>query len=80
KVSDLMNHERPVSLYFIITPANQDRLNPLARLLLTRIVQSLADKMLYDDSGRSRSPHKHRLLLMLDEFPTLGKLEIFENA
>ncbi|MDT9170904.1 type IV secretory system conjugative DNA transfer family protein, partial [Escherichia coli] len=49
-------------------------------MLLTRIVQSLADKMLYDDSGQSRSPHKHRLLLMLDEFPTLGKLEIFENA
>ena len=80
KVSDLMNHERAVSLYFIITPANQDRLNPLARLLLTRIVQSLADKMVYDESGRSKSPHKHRLLLMLDEFPTLGKLEIFESA
>lgn len=32
------------------------------------------------DDGRSKTVHKHRLLLMLDEFPTLGKLEVFESA
>jgi type IV secretion system protein VirD4 len=32
------------------------------------------------DDGRSKNVHKHRLLLMLDEFPTLGKLEVFESA
>jgi len=78
-VSDLMDHERPVSLYFITTPRNTDRMRPLARLLLALIVSTLADRMTFDD-GRSKTAHKHRLLLMLDEFPTLGKLEVFESA
>ncbi|MEG6650200.1 type IV secretory system conjugative DNA transfer family protein [Pseudomonas aeruginosa] len=30
--------------------------------------------------GRAKTAHKHRLLLMLDEFPTLGKIEVFEEA
>jgi len=80
KVADLMDHDKPVSLYFVTTPRNADRMRPLARLLLTQIVLSLADRMEYDDTGRSKTVHKHRLLLMLDEFPTLGKLEVFESA
>lgn len=78
-ISDLMNHDKPVSLYFITTPRNADRMRPLARLLLTQIVLSLADRMEFD-AGRSKTLHKHRLLLLLDEFPTLGKLEVFESA
>lgn len=80
KVADLMDYERPVSLYFITTPRNADRMRPLARLLLAQIVLSLADRMEYDDGGRSKTMHNHRLLLMLDEFPTLGKLDVFESA
>lgn len=79
KIADLMDHARPVTLYFITTPRNADRMKPLARLLLTQIVLSLADRMEFDD-GRSKTGHAHRLLLMLDEFPTLGKLEVFESA
>lgn len=79
KVHDLMNADKPVSLYSIMTPRNADRLRPLNRLLLTQIVLSLADRMEFDD-GRSKTVHLHRLLLMLDEFPTLGKLEVFESA
>ncbi|WP_244427614.1 type IV secretory system conjugative DNA transfer family protein [Bartonella queenslandensis] len=78
-ISDLMDAETPVSLYFITTPRNLDRMRPLARLLLTQMVLSLSDRMEFDD-GRSKTEHKHRLLLMLDEFPTLGKLDIFEKA
>ncbi|EGJ6041364.1 TPA: type IV secretory system conjugative DNA transfer family protein [Escherichia coli] len=78
-VADLMDHDRPVSLYFITTPRNADRMIPLARLLLTQIVLSLADRMEFDN-GRSKTVHKHRLLLLLDEFPTLGKLDVFESA
>lgn len=80
KVADLMDHDRPVSLYFITTPRNADRMRPLARLLLAQIVLSLADRMEYDEAGRSRTTHKHRLLLLLDEFPTLGRLDVFESA
>lgn len=81
KVADLMDYERPVSLYFITTPRNADRMRPLMRLLLSQILANLADEMQYDAvGGRSKTVHKHRLLLMLDEFPTLGKIEIFESA
>jgi type IV secretion system protein VirD4 len=79
KIADLMDYEDPVSLYFITTPRNADRMKPLARLLLTQIVLGLADRMEFD-KGRSKTAHKHRLLLMLDEFPTLGKLDVFEGA
>jgi type IV secretion system protein VirD4 len=79
KIVDLMDHEQPVSLYFITTPRNADRMRPLARLLLTQIVLSLADRMEFD-AGRSKTVHKQRLLLMLDEFPTLGRLDVFESA
>ena len=30
--------------------------------------------------GRPRPPHERGLLLMLDEFPSYGKLEVFEEA
>jgi type IV secretion system protein VirD4 len=33
----------------------------------------------YED-GRPLMPHKHRLLMMLDEFPSYGKLEVFQEA
>lgn len=79
KIADLMDHDRPVSLYFITSMRNTERLRPLARLLLTQIVLSLADEMEYD-KGRAKTAHKHRLLLMLDEFPSLGKIEVFETA
>ncbi|WP_443694921.1 type IV secretory system conjugative DNA transfer family protein [Pseudomonas sp.] len=79
KIEDLMDHERPVSLYFITSPRNADRMKPLARLLLTQIVLTLADEMEFDQ-GRAKTAHKHRLLLMLDEFPSLGKIEVFESA
>lgn len=84
KIVDLMDHmednkPKPVSLYFITNPDNLVRMRPLARLLLTRIVAGLAGKMEFAD-GRSKTVHKTRLLMMLDEFPSLGKLEVFQNA
>jgi type IV secretion system protein VirD4 len=48
-------------------------------LLLTRIIAGLTGKMEFDN-GRAKINHKHRLLLMLDEFPSLGRLDVFESA
>lgn len=80
KVADLMDHDKPVSLYFITTPDNQLRMKPLARLLTAMILMRLTGRMEFDESGRSRTAHKHRLLMLLDEFTSLGKLEIFQKA
>lgn len=79
KIVDLMDHDSPVSLYFIAAPTHLSRLSPLIRLLLTRIVMGLTEQMTYDN-GRSKTAHKHRLLLMLDEFAALGRMDVFEKA
>lgn len=79
KISDLMNDESPVSLYLVVRPSDQSRLKPLTRLLINQIVRGLTEKMEFKD-GRSVASYKHRLLLLMDEFPSLGKLEIFEEA
>jgi type IV secretion system protein VirD4 len=74
RISDLVNAEKPVSLYLVVPVSDQDRLAPLVRLMYTMFVNRLTES--FDDS---RS-YKHRLLLMIDEFPTLGKMPIFASA
>jgi type IV secretion system protein VirD4 len=79
KIRHLMNHDDPVSCYLVINPNDQLRLMPLTRLVLTQIVFTLAARMEFAD-GRSSEAYKHRLLLLLDEFPSLGKMDLFERA
>lgn len=79
KVRDLMNRDRPVSLYLVVPPSDKDRLKPLIRLIINQIVRGLTERMEFKD-GRSVAGYKHRLLLMLDEFPSLGKLDVFEES
>jgi type IV secretion system protein VirD4 len=79
RIRDLMQHDDPVSCYLVINPNDQLRLMPLTRLVLTQIVFTLAARMEFAD-GRSSEAYKHRLLLLLDEFPSLGKMDLFERA
>jgi len=79
KISDLMNGDKPVSLYLVVPPSDKDRLRPLIRLIINQIVRGLTEKMEFKD-GRSVAGYKHRLLLLLDEFPSLGKLDVFEES
>lgn len=79
KIRDLMNHEKPVSLYLVVKPSDKDRLKPLIRLLINQIVRILTEKMEFKD-GQSVRHYKHKLLLLIDEFPSLGKLDIFEES
>ncbi len=79
QISDLMNADRPISLYLVVPPSDQIRLTPLIRLIFTQIMARLTEHMEFAD-GRSVKHYKHRLLMMMDEFPTLGKLDIFGNA
>ena len=79
KISDLMNHERPVSLYLVVPLSSRDRLRPLMRLILNQIVRTLTTTLSYRN-GKASTDYKHPLLLMLDEFPALGRLEIFSDA
>ncbi len=78
-IKDLMHHDDPVSLYIVTHPNDKSRLRPLVRIMANMIVRTLADRLEFKD-GQPVANYKHRLLLMLDEFPSLGKLEIFQES
>ena len=78
-ISQLMNHDDPVALYIITQPTDKSRLRSLIRLLLTMILRVLADKQGFE-RGRVVANYKHKLLLMLDEFPSFGRLEIMQES
>jgi type IV secretion system protein VirD4 len=79
-IQDLMHHEKPVSLYLVVRPADKDRLKPLMRLILNQIVRTLTREEMRFQNGHPVRNYKHRLLLMLDEFPSFGRLEVFQEA
>jgi len=80
RIADLMNHEKPVSLYILVPGSDKVRLRPLVRLLLTTIMRGLTGVDIRYTDGKPHIPHKHRLLLMLDEFPSLGRMTVIEDA
>ncbi len=73
RIRDLVEAERPVTLYLVVPPSDISRTKPLIRLILNQIGRRLTEEL---DSKR----RQHRLLLMLDEFPALGRLDFFESA
>lgn len=79
RIRDLMHHETPVSLYIITEPKDKSRMQPIVRIMVNMIVRLLAEKMEFD-KGSAVKKYKHRLLMMLDEFPSLGKLEIMQES
>lgn len=78
-IKDLMHHDNPVSLYIVTQPNDKARLRPLVRVMVNMVVRLLADKMDFEN-GRPVAHYKHRMLMMLDEFPSLGKLEIMQES
>ena len=76
RIGDLMCGERPVTLFLQPPPSDAVRLMPLLRLLINQIARSLMEDQTHDARGRAKN---HRLLLMLDEFPLLGRMSFFET-
>jgi type IV secretion system protein VirD4 len=75
RITDLMNAKHPVSLYIVVPPSDLDRMRPLVRLMLNQMGKRLTEKLDVKGAG-----YAHRLLMLLDEFPTLGRLSFFESA
>lgn len=73
RLTDLQYADHPVSLYLVIPPGDMLRVRPLLRLLFVQLGARLTEQLDPDAD-------KHRLLMMLDEFPTLGRLDWFESA
>jgi type IV secretion system protein VirD4 len=73
RIAELVDPERPASLYLVVPPSDISRTKPLMRLLLNQIGRRLTEDL---KGATDRRP----LLLMLDEFPALGRLDFFESA
>ena len=72
-IEELITGPRPVSLYLVVPPEEMSRLKALLRLMINQILKRLTEIASQNTDGR-------RVLLMLDEFPQLGKLDFFEHA
>jgi len=75
RIDDLVNGDKPVSLYLVVPPSDISRTKPLIRLILNQIGRRLTESL---DVGVVSK--RRRVLFMLDEFPALGRLEFFESA
>ena len=73
RISDMVGGKLPTTLYLVVPPSDINRTKPLIRLILNQVGRRLTED-LQAKAGR------HRLLLMLDEFPALGRLDFFESA
>ena len=76
RIGDLMCADKPVTLFLQPPPSDAQRLMPLMRLFINQVARSLMESQTHDALGR---PKRHRLLLVLDEFPQLGRLAFFET-
>jgi len=72
RIRDLVDGDQPISLYLVIPPSDIARTKPLMRLILNQIGRRLTESL---DTDRRRQ----KLLLMLDEFAALGRLDFFES-
>lgn len=79
KISDLMQHDDPVSLYLVVPPSDLSRTRPLMRMIINQVGRTLTESLEFRE-GKPVAAYKHRLLLLLDEFPALGRLDFFESA
>ena len=78
-LEDFLSGDQPISVYFSASPGDAERLRPIYRLLLTVILRYITRDMNIKD-GRSGLNNQHRLLLMLDEFASLKKLDILTET
>ncbi|WP_094462463.1 conjugal transfer protein TraG [Pannonibacter phragmitetus] len=73
RIADIVADKRPATLYLVVPPSDISRTKPLIRLVLNQIGRRLTEDL---RAGERR----HRVLMMLDEFPALGRLDFFESA
>lgn len=76
RIADLLDCDHPVSLYLVVPPSDISRTKPLIRLILNQIGRRLTESL----DGSDGIARRRSLLLMLDEFPALGRLDFFETA
>ncbi|WP_309630148.1 type IV secretory system conjugative DNA transfer family protein [Brevundimonas sp.] len=76
-MGDLMCAPVPLSLYVQVAPADAAALRPLVRLFFYAAAQSLTVRETEASDGRTK---RHKLLMLMDEFPLLGRVSFFEKS
>src|SRR6201999_673373 len=71
RIRDLVDGSRPATLYLVVPPSDISRTKPLVRLVVNQIGRRLTEEL---------KARRHSMMLMLDEFPALGRLDFFESA
>ncbi|MEQ1488958.1 MAG: type IV secretory system conjugative DNA transfer family protein [Terricaulis sp.] len=77
RISDLMCADEPVTLYLCWPPNDAKRVKPLIRLVFGAVLRVLME---HQERAADGCEKKRNLLLLLDEFPQLGKLDVFEQS
>lgn len=80
RIVDLVEAAHPISLYLVVPPSDISRTKPLVRLILNQIGRRLTEELHGTGRDGEAAPGRHRLLMMLDEFPALGRLDFFETS
>lgn len=70
RIYDLMNMEKPVSFYYVISPADIIKLSPITKIFIKQMFDKLT----------SQIENKWKMLTLMDEFPALGKMEEIETG
>jgi type IV secretion system protein VirD4 len=71
RILDLVEGERPVTLYIAVPPSDLTRTRPLLRLFLNQLCRNLT---------QSLDPGRREVLFLLDEFPALRRLLFFVDS
>jgi type IV secretion system protein VirD4 len=77
KLCDLLDTNQKITLYINMPPSDKHRLRPLIRLVLNQMLSRLTETWVPPEQ---RDQHRVPLLLIMDEFPQLGRLQFFESA
>lgn len=76
RLGDLMCADAPMSLFVQVSLADSIALKPLVRMIFYAAGQMLTADEKHDAAGRRK---KHQMLLIMDEFPMLGRIDFFEK-
>jgi len=76
RMYDLMNMEKPVSLYYVVSPADILELSPITKIFIKQMFDRLTPEIDYTNQTR----HKWKMLAIMDEFPALGEISELETG
>lgn len=78
QLEDLIAPDAPTSIYLSVPAGEFERLKPLLRLFINLALRRLTRDLEF--VGGVAKSNARRVLILLDEFPTLGKIEQLQSA